>query len=104
MDCGKTAKPGAGSRDWIEAGLLSGLGSSSSKVVNSSPFQTDRYFIIFPVVFSFCSLSLKAVINPSLALQHSMVKLSFCHTKMMQVKLRCSSQSIFMARTLKLEP
>lgn len=53
MDCGKTAKPGAGSREWIEAGVLSGFGSSSSEVVNSYPLQTGRYFIIFPVVLFF---------------------------------------------------
>lgn len=54
MDCSKTAKPGAGSGEWTEAGLLSGLGSSSSEVVKGSPLQTGRYFIIFPVVFSSC--------------------------------------------------
>uniref|UniRef100_A0A3Q1ESV7 Aminopeptidase O n=1 Tax=Acanthochromis polyacanthus TaxID=80966 RepID=A0A3Q1ESV7_9TELE len=41
-DCGKTAKPGAGCEEWAEAGVASGLGSSSSEVVKGSPLQTGR--------------------------------------------------------------
>ncbi|XP_051278831.1 aminopeptidase O isoform X2 [Dicentrarchus labrax] len=40
-DCGKTAKPAAGPGEWTEAELLSGPGSSTSKVVKGSPLQTD---------------------------------------------------------------
>ncbi|XP_039979287.1 aminopeptidase O-like, partial [Xiphias gladius] len=39
-DCGKTAKPGAGSGEWTEAELVSGLGRSSNEVVKGSPLQT----------------------------------------------------------------
>ncbi|XP_023249306.1 aminopeptidase O isoform X2 [Seriola lalandi dorsalis] len=41
-DCGKTAKPGAGSAEWTEAELVSGLGSSSGAVVKGSSLQTCR--------------------------------------------------------------
>ncbi|XP_026199181.1 aminopeptidase O isoform X3 [Anabas testudineus] len=59
MGCGKTAKPGAGSREWIEAGLLSGLGSSSSEVVNSSPLQTGSEDQTTRSVSAFCYSSLE---------------------------------------------
>ncbi|XP_054867389.1 aminopeptidase O isoform X3 [Amphiprion ocellaris] len=39
-DCDKTAKPRAGCGEWAEAGVASGLGSSSSEVVKGSPLQT----------------------------------------------------------------
>ncbi|XP_053277212.1 aminopeptidase O isoform X1 [Pleuronectes platessa] len=39
-DCGRTAKPGDASGERTEAGLVSGPGSSSSKVVKDSPHQT----------------------------------------------------------------
>ncbi|XP_008282274.1 aminopeptidase O [Stegastes partitus] len=39
-DCGKTAKPRAERGEWAEAGVVSGLGSSSSGVVKGSPLQT----------------------------------------------------------------
>ena len=49
-DLGRTAKPGAGPGERTEAEL--GLGSSTGDVVKGTPFQTGRYFIIFPVFFS----------------------------------------------------
>lgn len=57
MDCGKTAKLGAGFGEWTEAGPVSSLGSSTSEVVKGSTLQTGRYFIIFPVFFSSCKTS-----------------------------------------------
>lgn len=47
-DWSTTAKLRAGP----EAQLVSGSGSSTSEVVKGSPFQTGRYFVIFPVLFS----------------------------------------------------
>ncbi|XP_050930777.1 aminopeptidase O isoform X2 [Lates calcarifer] len=40
MECANTAEPGARTGEWTEAELVSGLGSSSSKVVKGSPLQT----------------------------------------------------------------
>ncbi|XP_070689894.1 aminopeptidase O [Pempheris klunzingeri] len=39
-DCGKTAELGAGPGEWTDAELVSGLGSSTSEAVQSSPIQT----------------------------------------------------------------
>lgn len=50
MDYSKTAKARAGFGEWTQAGLLCGLGSSSSEVVKGSPIQTGRYFITFSVL------------------------------------------------------
>ena len=47
-DWSKTANLKAGP----EARLVSGSGSSTNEVVKGSPFQTGRYFVIFPVLFS----------------------------------------------------
>lgn len=56
-DCGKTAKREAEPGEWTQAELVSGLGSSTSKVVKGSPLQTGRYVIMFPVFFSSCKTS-----------------------------------------------
>lgn len=65
---GKTAKLGAGLRQWTEAALVSGLGCSAAKLVTGSPVQDSRYFINFP-------LDLPPQLN--LALQYSIVNLFF---------------------------
>jgi len=79
-DCGGTATLGAGPGERARADLLSGP-SSISEVVKGSPVRTGRYFIICSLCVFFLLLLLQTVINPSLALQHSTVKLSFRHTK-----------------------
>ncbi|XP_055368052.1 aminopeptidase O isoform X2 [Betta splendens] len=58
VECSKMDKPGIGSGEWSEAGLLPGLGSSSSEVVKGSPLQTcsgDQTTRPDPA-FCYCSL------------------------------------------------
>lgn len=52
-DCSKATKLGAGPGELTENELVTDLGIATGDVVKSSPLQPGRYFIIFPMFFSF---------------------------------------------------
>lgn len=76
VDCSKATKLGAGPGELTENELVTDLGIATGDVVKSSPLQTGRYFIIFPMFFF-----LFQTVNPSLALMLSVVKFSFHRTE-----------------------